>query len=101
MVPSTLQFFFLLSGLYTWNKGDNHVDIETELKIISDCAPPGEEARGGKISKIDFQRFSIHSFKTMKSNDQIKVIQKFQQYSDEFCMLCKILRLLVKLVNLF
>eukprot|EP00091_Calanus_sinicus_P020077 TRINITY_DN5301_c0_g1_i5.p1 TRINITY_DN5301_c0_g1~~TRINITY_DN5301_c0_g1_i5.p1 ORF type:complete len:297 (+),score=56.09 TRINITY_DN5301_c0_g1_i5:92-982(+) len=35
-------------GLYTWNSGDTHVDIETELKVISDCAPPGEEARGGE-----------------------------------------------------
>merc|ERR1711970_1348267 len=35
-------------GLYTWNSGDIHVDIETELNIISDCAPPGEEARGGE-----------------------------------------------------
>merc|ERR1711970_480828 len=35
-------------GLYTWNSGDIHVDIETELNVISDCAPPGEEARGGE-----------------------------------------------------
>merc|ERR1712042_381951 len=35
-------------GLYTWNSGDTHVDIETELNVISDCAPPGEEARGGE-----------------------------------------------------
>merc|ERR1711892_1111860 len=35
-------------GLYTWNSGDTHVDIETELNVISDCAPPGEETRGGE-----------------------------------------------------
>merc|ERR1711970_694620 len=35
-------------GLYTWNSGDIHVDIENELNVISDCAPPGEEARGGE-----------------------------------------------------
>merc|ERR1711915_229227 len=35
-------------GLYTWNSGDIHVDIDTELNVISDCAPPGEEARGGE-----------------------------------------------------
>merc|ERR1712042_316395 len=35
-------------GLYTWNSGDTHVDIETGLNVISDCAPPGEEARGGE-----------------------------------------------------
>merc|ERR1711874_378616 len=35
-------------GLYTWNSGDTHVDIETELNVIADCAPPGEEARGGE-----------------------------------------------------
>merc|ERR1711970_1011298 len=35
-------------GLYTWNSGETHVDIENELNIISDCAPPGEEARGGE-----------------------------------------------------
>merc|ERR1712029_475339 len=38
----------LQQGLNTWNINGNHVDIETELKIISDCAPPGEEARGGE-----------------------------------------------------
>merc|ERR1712106_321946 len=35
-------------GLYTWNSGETHVDIENELNVISDCAPPGEEARGGE-----------------------------------------------------
>lgn len=40
------QLLFL--GLNTWNINDNHVDIESELKVITDCAPPGEEARGGK-----------------------------------------------------
>merc|ERR1712123_214788 len=35
-------------GPYTWNSGETHVDIETELNVISDCAPPGEEARGGE-----------------------------------------------------
>ena len=39
---------FLLSGLNTWNINDNHVDIESELAVIADCAPPGEEARGGE-----------------------------------------------------
>merc|ERR1712079_768969 len=38
----------LQQGLYTWNSGDIHVDIDTELNVISDCAPPGEEARGGE-----------------------------------------------------
>ena len=42
----------LLSGLNTWNKDDNHVDIETELTVIADCAPPGEEARGGEKINI-------------------------------------------------
>merc|ERR1711887_395313 len=35
-------------GLSTWNSGAVHVDIEHELNVISDCAPPGEEARGGE-----------------------------------------------------
>merc|ERR1739848_758201 len=35
-------------GLNTWNTTDNHVDLEAELTVISDCAPPGEEARGGE-----------------------------------------------------
>ena len=30
----------------------NHVDIETELTVIADCAPPGEEARGGEKINI-------------------------------------------------
>merc|ERR1712045_638922 len=34
--------------LNTWNTTDNHVDIESELAVIADCAPPGEEARGGE-----------------------------------------------------
>ena len=38
----------VLSGLNTWNINDNHVDIESELAVIADCAPPGEEARGGE-----------------------------------------------------
>ena len=41
---------FVLSGLNTWNINDNHVDIESELAVIADCAPPGEEARGGERS---------------------------------------------------
>merc|ERR1739838_594879 len=35
-------------GLLTWNVADIPVDIENELNVISDCAPPGEEARGGE-----------------------------------------------------
>merc|ERR1712168_944714 len=35
-------------GLYTWNTTENHVDLEAELTVITDCAPPGEEARGGE-----------------------------------------------------
>jgi hypothetical protein len=36
------------SGLVTWNSEENHVDLDRELDTITDCAPPGEEARGGK-----------------------------------------------------
>merc|ERR1711936_1185377 len=35
-------------GLLTWDVGACHVDIEAELNVIADCAPPGEEARGGE-----------------------------------------------------
>merc|ERR1712142_747671 len=35
-------------GLRTWSTDDIHVDIAKELSVISDCAPPGEEARGGE-----------------------------------------------------
>merc|ERR1712142_657525 len=35
-------------GLLTWNVSDIHVDISKELSVITDCAPPGEEARGGE-----------------------------------------------------
>merc|ERR1712079_521472 len=38
----------LQQGLNTWNTTDNHVDIDSELAVIADCAPPGEEARGGE-----------------------------------------------------
>jgi hypothetical protein len=37
------------SGLVTWNSEENHVDLDRELDTITDCAPPGEEARGGKF----------------------------------------------------
>lgn len=46
---------FVLSGLNTWNINDNHVDIESELAVIADCAPPGEEARGGKRSAPELE----------------------------------------------
>merc|ERR1711872_702593 len=35
-------------GLRTWSTDDIHVDIAKELSVITDCAPPGEEARGGE-----------------------------------------------------
>merc|ERR1711988_424433 len=38
----------LQQGLATWNIRDHHVDLEAELTVITDCAPPGEEARGGE-----------------------------------------------------
>merc|ERR1712142_723840 len=38
----------LQQGLNTWNVSDIHVDISKELSVITDCAPPGEEARGGE-----------------------------------------------------
>ena len=38
-----------MSGLATWNITEHHVDLEAELSVITDCAPPGEEARGGHI----------------------------------------------------
>ena len=41
------EWQWLCAGLNTWNTTDNHVDIESELAVIADCAPPGEEARGG------------------------------------------------------
>ena len=46
---------FVLSGLNTWNINDNHVDIESELAVIADCAPPGEEARGGERSAPELE----------------------------------------------
>merc|ERR1712037_501673 len=38
----------LQQGLMTWSRGATLVDIEAELNTLSDCAPPGEEARGGE-----------------------------------------------------
>merc|ERR1711963_653442 len=38
----------LQQGLLTWSRGATLVDIEAELNTLSDCAPPGEEARGGE-----------------------------------------------------
>merc|ERR1712066_2895 len=38
----------LQQGLLTWSRGATLVDIEAELNTLADCAPPGEEARGGE-----------------------------------------------------
>ncbi|XP_023324972.1 microtubule-associated protein futsch [Eurytemora carolleeae] len=35
-------------GLKSWDISEVHVDLEKELSVITDCAPPGEEARGGE-----------------------------------------------------
>ena len=47
-VPTMWLNRFYCSGLSTWSVEDVHVDIEGELSVITDCSPPGEEARGGK-----------------------------------------------------
>ena len=47
--PSLSLFWpALFAGLMTWSRGATLVDIEAELNTLSDCAPPGEEARGGE-----------------------------------------------------
>ena len=38
----------IIAGLATWKTTDHHVDLEAELRVLTDCAPPGEEARGGE-----------------------------------------------------
>ena len=51
LVVSLFHFHFLMmnnAGLLTWSRGATLVDIEAELNTLSDCAPPGEEARGGE-----------------------------------------------------
>ena len=71
----------LLSGLNTWNKDDNHVDIETELTVIADCAPPGEEARGGEkttkyfhfsSTKLSFS-IAVSHVKIIKTSNSLNV----------------------------
>ena len=53
MINNINKFFVVsVSGLNTWNSGENHVDLEHELDTITDCAPPGEEARGGEYIYI-------------------------------------------------
>ena len=37
-----------VAGLLTWSSGATLVDLAQELNTISDCSPPGEEARGGE-----------------------------------------------------
>ena len=52
---------FPVSGLNTWNINDNHVDLESELAVIADCTPPGEEARGGKdLQFLNFNEDMSH-----------------------------------------
>ena len=36
-------------GLVSWDVSEIPVDISRELTVLTDCAPPGEEARGGKF----------------------------------------------------
>ena len=58
-IPRFQILIKIFSGLNTWNINDNHVDLESELAVITDCAPPGEEARGGKIKNKKQELFSV------------------------------------------
>ena len=42
-----LFFFFFLPGLLSWDASSCHVDLEKELKVVTEAAPPGEELRAG------------------------------------------------------
>lgn len=52
-----LNFFFL--GLLSWNVLHCHVDLEEELKNLTNQAPEGEAARHGNNSSI----FSMCEFR--------------------------------------
>ena len=36
-----------LAGLLSWDVSSCHVDLERELKVVTEAAPPGEELRAG------------------------------------------------------
>ena len=35
------------AGLLSWDVSSCHVDLERELKVVTEAAPPGEELRAG------------------------------------------------------
>ena len=44
------------------NVADIPVDIERELNVITDCSPPGEEARVGKSFSVTFCKSFLVTF---------------------------------------
>ena len=45
--PVHFFFFFFLPGLLSWDLSSCHVDLEKELKVVTEAAPPGEELKAG------------------------------------------------------
>ena len=82
----------LVAGLATWNIRDHHVDLEAELTVITDCAPPGEEARGGEIMKephglATSRRFMDSHLSFFKASSHL-VSKKWKWNSPNFCYFC-------------
>ncbi len=40
-------FHIIFLGLLSWDVSSSHVDLSQELSNITQCAPPGEETKGG------------------------------------------------------
>jgi hypothetical protein len=59
-------FFSSVSGLLSWDVSFCHVDLEKELGVITDAAPPGEELRGGQ---------SVSQSMAVRQSDRQKVNQ--------------------------
>ena len=53
----SLSLFF--PGLMSWDVSSCHVDLAKELDIITECSPPGEEARGGNCCPFDHFLFQV------------------------------------------
>ena len=46
-LPCPILFALSLAGLLSWDVSSCHVDLERELKVVTEAAPPGEELRAG------------------------------------------------------
>ena len=70
-----------LSGLMSWDDSSCHVDLAKELDIITQCSPPGEEQRGGKLVLHDILKTWTYSlFIDQDKNEDEDKNQSFRSF---------------------